>query len=338
MRNSPPLDEMNAIADSSAPLRDRADAFLGRLRGGTTHDAAWLSVSDHRLGAHAVVGTSGLDRSVTEVLERQATAGWTTAGGASAHGPPLRLSDLPGALPDGTLWDECLAPAGFRGGVGAVLRDASGDQTGFLALLHRDRRPSTEGTRLLLERLAPVVTRGLSPMHSLLGAARMVPDARAGVALVREGGTCTLPGMADHPLLRPGSPVVRAAARGLAVGQVSRSFLWPTDGTADGGHVRLTVLATSEVSRFVRGLLLLTAEPDCLTLTPRELEVLGLLTSGASNQQISRSLAVTLGTVATHVEHVMRKLDAPSRTLAAVRAEREGLYVPPRPRGCDGPR
>ena len=36
-------------------------------------------------------------------------------------------------------------------------------------------------------------------------------------------------------------------------------------------------------------------------------------------------------TVATHVEHILHKLEVPTRTLAAVRAEREGCHVPPLP-------
>ncbi|WP_324273181.1 hypothetical protein [Blastococcus brunescens] len=32
--------------------------------------------------------------------------------------------------------------------------------------------------------------------------------------------------------------------------------------------------------------------------------------------------------MAAHLEHILCKLGAPTRTLAAVRAEREGLYVP----------
>jgi DNA-binding NarL/FixJ family response regulator len=66
-------------------------------------------------------------------------------------------------------------------------------------------------------------------------------------------------------------------------------------------------------------------------LTPRELEILGLLIDGCSNAQIARALVVAERTAATHLEHILVKLSAPSRTLAAVRAQREGLYVPPRP-------
>ena len=62
--------------------------------------------------------------------------------------------------------------------------------------------------------------------------------------------------------------------------------------------------------------------------------MLGLLIDGCSNQQIAHALVVAPRTVAAHLEHILAKLDAPSRTLAAVRAERDGLYVPlsPSPR------
>jgi DNA-binding NarL/FixJ family response regulator len=67
---------------------------------------------------------------------------------------------------------------------------------------------------------------------------------------------------------------------------------------------------------------------DLRGLTPRELEVLGLLIDGCSNQQIAHALVVAPRTVATHLEHILAKLGAPARTLAAVRAKRDGLYVP----------
>jgi DNA-binding NarL/FixJ family response regulator len=79
---------------------------------------------------------------------------------------------------------------------------------------------------------------------------------------------------------------------------------------------------------------------DLHGLTPRELEVLGLLVEGCSNHEIARALVVAPRTVAAHLEHVLVKLAAPTRTLAAVRAERDGLYVPPTScrRTCAGQR
>jgi LuxR family maltose regulon positive regulatory protein len=60
-------------------------------------------------------------------------------------------------------------------------------------------------------------------------------------------------------------------------------------------------------------------------LTARELEVLALLASGASNQGIADSLVVTLDTVKKHVTHVLAKLGAASRTEAVARAREIGL-------------
>jgi DNA-binding NarL/FixJ family response regulator len=85
------------------------------------------------------------------------------------------------------------------------------------------------------------------------------------------------------------------------------------------------------------GVVLLSPAPDLHGLTPRELEVLGLVVDGCSNQEIARTLVVSPRTVAAHVEHLLAKLAAPTRTLAAVRAEREGLYVPAVLRSCGEP-
>ena len=67
---------------------------------------------------------------------------------------------------------------------------------------------------------------------------------------------------------------------------------------------------------------------DLRGLTPRELEILGPLGRGSSNAEIARALVVAPRTVAAHLEHILVKMDAPTRTLAAVRAQRSGLYVP----------
>ena len=55
-------------------------------------------------------------------------------------------------------------------------------------------------------------------------------------------------------------------------------------------------------------------------LTARELEVLGMLAAGKSNQAIAGELVVTLDTVKKHVSHVMDKLGAANRTEAVARA------------------
>jgi DNA-binding NarL/FixJ family response regulator len=60
-------------------------------------------------------------------------------------------------------------------------------------------------------------------------------------------------------------------------------------------------------------------------LSPRELEVLKLLTVGKSNAEIADALFISTGTTRTHVANILAKLDARSRTEAAAIAHRDGL-------------
>jgi LuxR family maltose regulon positive regulatory protein len=55
-------------------------------------------------------------------------------------------------------------------------------------------------------------------------------------------------------------------------------------------------------------------------LSQRELEVLVLLATGMSNQQIAAELVVSVDTVKKHVSHILGKLDAATRTQAVARA------------------
>ena len=60
-------------------------------------------------------------------------------------------------------------------------------------------------------------------------------------------------------------------------------------------------------------------------LTPREIEVLKLLSQGQTNPQIAQNLLVSRGTVKIHVQHIISKLGVSDRTQAAVRAIEAGI-------------
>jgi len=62
-------------------------------------------------------------------------------------------------------------------------------------------------------------------------------------------------------------------------------------------------------------------------LTPRELEVLGMLAEGLSNKLIAHGLAISEHTVKYHVTSIMAKLHAGSRTDAVMQGIRHGLIL-----------
>jgi DNA-binding NarL/FixJ family response regulator len=63
-------------------------------------------------------------------------------------------------------------------------------------------------------------------------------------------------------------------------------------------------------------------------LTPREDEVLTLLTTGVAATEISSRLHITPKTTATHIEHILAKLGAHSRAEAVAFALRDRLVNP----------
>ncbi|MGW8529991.1 MULTISPECIES: response regulator transcription factor [Nocardiopsidaceae] len=60
------------------------------------------------------------------------------------------------------------------------------------------------------------------------------------------------------------------------------------------------------------------------TLTPREVEVLRLVSEAMSNREIARSLDITEGTVKRHMRNIFEKLDAVSRIDAVNKAVETG--------------
>ena len=64
-----------------------------------------------------------------------------------------------------------------------------------------------------------------------------------------------------------------------------------------------------------------------LTITPRELEILGLIAAGLSNREIAERLFVSENTVKTHSSRLFDKLGAKRRT-QAVQFGKEARLIP----------
>jgi len=67
------------------------------------------------------------------------------------------------------------------------------------------------------------------------------------------------------------------------------------------------------------------ADPALQALTTRELEVLKLIASGMTNDEIAAQLVLSEGTIKTHVSHIFFKLDLRNRTDAVIFAFDHGL-------------
>jgi ATP/maltotriose-dependent transcriptional regulator MalT len=68
-----------------------------------------------------------------------------------------------------------------------------------------------------------------------------------------------------------------------------------------------------------------TGRVEAIGLTPRELEILGLIAGGLSNREIAAALFVSENTVKTHSSRLFDKLGAKRRTQAVQIGQAEGL-------------
>jgi len=67
------------------------------------------------------------------------------------------------------------------------------------------------------------------------------------------------------------------------------------------------------------------AQPLVEPLSERELDILRLLSQGASNKEIADDLVITVGTVKNHVTSILAKLGVRDRTQAALKAKELGI-------------
>jgi len=89
-----------------------------------------------------------------------------------------------------------------------------------------------------------------------------------------------------------------------------------------GGSLIQPVVATRLLQRVTS---MMTPEPPEESLTPRELEVLQLMSRGYRNKEIAQDLFITERTVKFHVGVILSKLDVSTRTEAVTKALQKGL-------------
>jgi len=97
---------------------------------------------------------------------------------------------------------------------------------------------------------------------------------------------------------------------------------------AGGKYLPSEILSGSGSPRTVPRTRRDTTSVDTLGLTARQIDVLRLIASGASNKVICRELGLAERTVKAHITAVLRALKVSSRTQAAIAAARLGIAGP----------
>lgn len=110
---------------------------------------------------------------------------------------------------------------------------------------------------------------------------------------------------------------IEAGAAGYLLKDVAPDVIIEGILRAAGGDM---FLAPDLADRVLRGM-----RNPLPKLTEREVEVLRLLATGASNKEMARALFVTEATVKSHIAHIFTKLNVDSRSRAIHLAQETGL-------------
>jgi len=120
---------------------------------------------------------------------------------------------------------------------------------------------------------------------------------------------------------------IRLGARGYLLKDVSLAKLTEAIRLVAGGGTMISPVVTE---RLLRGLqstpLSNSTDYGGEALTPRESEILRLMTGGYSNREIASALDLSEGTVKNHVSNILGKLGVRDRTRAVLKAIEKG-YV-----------
>jgi DNA-binding CsgD family transcriptional regulator len=312
-----------AATASGASMQDRAQAAIAELQALIPMENALLSYLDPSGGTrHTLVNRGYSDGLVTVLNGRIYQAELVVPFALPNRGWPVRENELPVDPLSLRCVSEFFRPAGLRAGLMCALVTSDGRYVGFLDMSSEDARSPSDEACAVIGHLAPALATLVDPWQT---ARRLASTLDADATMLRplpDGDIDAIQGGPVPPQFaaRPFA-LHEALAQMLPPGRFTAGFLWP-DGA--GGWLRCRAVRTGDGTTVVH-----VDPPDPeLALTPRELEVLTLLATGASNADIADELFVVIRTVKAHVEHILEKLSVSTRTAAVTRAIHSGLLLP----------
>jgi len=286
--------------------------------------ACSLAVYNPLDGMHQTIASVGYDQRVLSHLN-----GWLVTDdiayqyyrGQGQRQKALKWVEMPFAYRDTYSVREVFLPAGFREGITLRLHSRDGRYTGNLHVSTDDPRfPTQEMMTGEIQCLQTILGNFTDLLRSVSGQLAHKLKGGRGCLIALGGDVIELPGMAPlHDALRD---ALISQFRLLDRYEIPEIFLFKHDaawfrvytGVLQGG-ARAIVAEECEI---------------LCGLTERELEIIELLISGATNGEIASKIFVARATVSKHLENIFYKLGCNSRTSVVTTALASNLRRLPR--------
>lgn len=232
------------------------------------------------------------------------------------------LSEWQFEFPETATAQEHLIPAGYKEGMTMCLRLSDGRYTGAVHFSWTSVAGATDMRREIIVGFRPL----LASICDQLRAPRLIAEAMSPEAFViivsSKGEAFSLPNHSPGPNLGEEGALRKFVLN--SIGSLPRRFLWPDE---LGSCHRVEVIpCRGDVSLVTEQM-----TPWPYGLSHREIQVLHLISDGASNPEIAEQLFISTRTASTHVEHILAKMNCYSRARLAAVAASEGLLLAERP-------
>jgi DNA-binding CsgD family transcriptional regulator len=231
----------------------------------------------------------------------------------------LRWQDVEGYR-DSQSVQAVFEPAGFDEGLTACLFTPDGQYTGAFHLSSDDRRYPRNRDVALVNLLRTGLAALIDPAAAPRAVAQLLGEGAASFLVDGYGNTACLTGENIITPLLEDRAFMRAMSFCVAEDQY---FRWGRG--KDWWHVRIIRVARPMFPDDGTRLIIVREKELPYGITPRELDVLTLLSFGLGNVEISRILVISPRTAIHHVENIMAKLGVNSRAACGAIAVREGL-------------
>lgn len=134
-------------------------------------------------------------------------------------------------------------------------------------------------------------------------------------AILRECGTANIVVLSNYDGEEEIKRALHAGARGYLSKDMSREQLLEAIHTVHAGKSFFPAPIIDKLAASLRS----------PALTSREVEILDLMKQGMSNLEIAEALFITEGTIKSHINNILKKLNAGDRTQAVMIALRQGI-------------
>ncbi|GAA4512510.1 hypothetical protein GCM10023159_18050 [Brevibacterium yomogidense] len=293
-----------AAARPAVDIKTRASDVVDELKGVVGYAGALLARWDPTRSHHLPLAVSRYEDSVAEAVVSGAYVSDPKWHKMQQRRSPVRWIDVPGQS-SSPFFRDVLRPHGLYEGLTVPLYSPT-SYVGMLALNVDSYTPPSEDVVALLEACVPSLS-------------ALVESAGQGGLLIASDGTVGgyVDGEVPDGLIDAAQGLVRS-------GRSPSKFMVKGTGRTVFPAEIVPCGAAAESQHLVswrRGSL-------PYGLSARELDVVSGLVAGLSNREISARHGISHRTVSTHVERILHKFSASSRTAVASIAIGEGIYVP----------